>query len=258
MKKGLNVSTSSLDSRIGLLTQRNHPLLPFWLASIRSSRVGSLYILTDQKNWSTENDQLFQQRTNGYFSLQKHPQVTPLSETRDPFIPIYLTSDHNSTHCTDLIKDLKIDLLINCGTPRKLRAKTLSSTPIGVLNVHPGILPKYRGSSAVEWAIFNEDPVGNTAHFMNEEYDAGNIIMTREVNSSETQCYQDIRILVYEEGMRLMVEAIEKIFKEGLTSQNTRPQNDQEACVWPPIGRDDFNLVLEKAGSSEARHDGSH
>ena len=38
--------------------------------------------------------------------------------------------------------------------------KIIDSLKYGILNVHPGILPKYKGRTCVEWSIFNDDKVG--------------------------------------------------------------------------------------------------
>jgi len=51
---------------------------------------------------------------------------------------------------------------------------------IGTLNIHAGILPKYRGFDARRWAILDSGPVGCTVHFVDEGCDTGPIILTRE------------------------------------------------------------------------------
>jgi methionyl-tRNA formyltransferase len=69
------------------------------------------------------------------------------------------------------------DLLLVFGFNWRLPRKVLEMPRLGVLNIHPSALPKYRGPSPVLWAIRNGDPsMGVTVHRMNEEIDAGPIL----------------------------------------------------------------------------------
>ena len=183
--------------RVGLLTQTDHPLLPFWVNSIRNKYIGLLFIISDSQKFSEKNKALLRERTSGYFETEPiASDINALSINNDD-IPRYEVDNHNSEECIDLIKKLELDLLVNCGTPRKLKERVFNSVPIGTLNVHPGLLPKYRGSSAVEWSLFNGDEVGNTAHFMDDRYDGGNIIQKRVVDIQDLDSYTAVRTAVY-------------------------------------------------------------
>ena len=46
----------------------------------------------------------------------------------------------------------------------------------GTLNCHPGLLPRYRGCTCLEWALYEDEPVGATCHFVTPEIDAGDIV----------------------------------------------------------------------------------
>lgn len=85
-----------------------------------------------------------------------------------------------------------IDLLLNVDSPRKLSKMFLQIVGYDVLNVHAGVLPKYRGASCVEWAIFTNGPIGNTANFMVEDYDAGPIIAVEDYCFQIGSSYLDI------------------------------------------------------------------
>ena len=75
-------------------------------------------------------------------------------------------SNHNNSSLVKLVKSKKIDLLISCSSPRIIKDELLSAPKIGILNCHPGLLPYYRGCNCVEWALYNNDKVGNTCHLM--------------------------------------------------------------------------------------------
>ena len=68
--------------------------------------------------------------------------------------PIYFVENHNSQKTKELIQKFDINCLFNVGTPRKISEDLIKFVDHGILNVHPGVLPKYRGCSAVEWSLY--------------------------------------------------------------------------------------------------------
>jgi len=80
----------------------------------------------------------------------------------------------------ELFKVWKVDLIILAGYMRVL--KNPSSFPCPIINVHPSLLPKYKGLNVVERAMeAGETVTGCTVHYVNEELDGGEIIMQGEV-----------------------------------------------------------------------------
>ena len=79
-----------------------------------------------------------------------------------------------------LFKVWNVDLIILAGYMRVI--KNPSAFPAPIINVHPSLLPKYKGLHAVEQAMEAGDPVtGCTVHYVNEELDGGEVIMQSEV-----------------------------------------------------------------------------
>ena len=80
----------------------------------------------------------------------------------------------------ELFKVWRVDLIILAGYMRVI--KNPASFPCPIINVHPSLLPKYKGLHAVEQAMGSGDLVtGCTVHYVNEELDGGEIIMQGEV-----------------------------------------------------------------------------
>ena len=80
----------------------------------------------------------------------------------------------------ELFKAWRVDLIILAGYMRVI--KNPASFPCPIINVHPSLLPKYKGLHAVEQAMESGDLVsGCTVHYVNEELDGGEIIMQGEV-----------------------------------------------------------------------------
>ena len=80
----------------------------------------------------------------------------------------------------EMFKAWGVDLIILAGYMRVL--KKPSAFPAPIINVHPSLLPKYKGLNAVEQAMeAGEIETGCTVHYVNEELDGGEIIMQGEV-----------------------------------------------------------------------------
>lgn len=90
----------------------------------------------------------------------------------------------------DLYKDFvhekrndSIDLVVSCQYPF-LVPKSLLDTHICV-NIHYGILPGFAGCNPIYWQLMKGDEAGVTLHYMNEEFDTGEVIDTYKVDCSQ-------------------------------------------------------------------------
>ena len=80
----------------------------------------------------------------------------------------------------ELFKAWRVDLIILAGYMRVI--KNPAAFPAPMINIHPSLLPKYKGLNAVEQAMDSGDRVtGCTVHYVTEELDGGTIIKQQEV-----------------------------------------------------------------------------
>ena len=80
----------------------------------------------------------------------------------------------------ELFKAWRVDLIVLAGYMWVI--KNPSAFPAPIINVHPSLLPKYKGLHAVEQALDSGDDVsGCTVHYVNEELDGGEIILQGKV-----------------------------------------------------------------------------
>ena len=78
------------------------------------------------------------------------------------------------------IRDLNIDAAVVCSFNYKVPKVLMEATKDGFINVHPSMLPKYRGGNPYSRVIMNgETETGVTIHFMDEKFDTGDIIVQR-------------------------------------------------------------------------------
>jgi len=233
--------------QVGVLSTLTAPLLPRLLQALFESRIRGVCVLLDSKQQSEKDRRIWQERTEGAFA-----GGPSLHDFTSHGLAIYAVRSHNDEECIDLIKRLDLSLLINGGTPRKLNSGMLKSVPQGVINVHPGVLPKYRGASCVEWAIYNDERVGNTAHFMADGYDEGPIIQIESYDFSHVDTYRSIRVKTYRESIRLMAETVKKVLHQRLTPDDGQIQGAGE--LFPPIPDEKMEQVLIKVAAKSYRY----
>ena len=204
--------------QIGILSTLQNDLLPHYLQKLQFKKYLKIHVIfSDQSKKSIEKDKkIFFERTKGYFQNLK------LSDLKNENINYYFVNDHNSKSTLKLIKNKKLDFLFNGGVIKRIDTKILKSTK-GIVNIHPGILPYYRGCNCVEWAVLNGDIVGNTSHFMEKHYDSGPIIMKSKLNLKSCYSYENLRIKVYKNGINLCSKTFDflrkKNFKKKLVIQ---------------------------------------
>lgn len=163
------------------------------------------------------NRQIQEERTKGYFLW---PDFMDIEEYQ---VPVYFVRDHNGVLSQALLKELKPDVLINAGTPRKLEQHILDIPTRGVVSVHPGKLPDYRGSMAPEWAILKGDPVIMTCYFMTKFYDEGPIICTKRLEITKGDIWQKVRAKVLYATAQLMAEGLREVEVRDLRIDNLPP-----------------------------------
>ena len=93
-------------------------------------------------------------------------------------IPHCYIKSENEFEIVSLLQAWDVDLVILAGWMRIVSSKLLNAFPDKVINLHPSLLPKYKGLNVIERAM---EATGCTVHFVNEELDDGPIILQRPV-----------------------------------------------------------------------------
>ena len=95
-------------------------------------------------------------------------------------IPHCYVNSKDEDKMIELFKAWNVDLIVLAGYMRVI--KNPAAFPCPIINVHPSLLPKYKGLNVVERAMeAGEKETGCTVHYVNEELDGGEIIMQGEV-----------------------------------------------------------------------------
>ena len=114
-----------------------------------------------------------------------------------------------------LLKDLeinKINLICLAGFMIILSKNFIKKFNGKILNIHPSLLPKYKGLNTHERVIKNKDKFsGCTVHYVNSQLDAGKIIMQKKVKVSKKETPQSLKEKVLKQEHQIYPKAISKL-----------------------------------------------
>ncbi len=97
-------------------------------------------------------------------------------------IPHTYIKSKNEDLIIQVMKAWKVDYIVLAGWMRVISPKLINEFPRRIINLHPSLLPKYKGLHAIERALESGDEMtGVTVHYVNEELDGGEIILQEEV-----------------------------------------------------------------------------
>lgn len=190
--------------KIVLLAEFGGELSLEYLKGILKNRINldSIIIIGDKYN--EHRKQLVLKRTKGAY---RFPCLIEL--LAGSIIPCYFVDEVNSPWTEEVFKRLKPDLVVSGCT--KLIKRPLWRIPTyGMLNCHSGLIQKYRGSSCVEWAIYNDEPVGASCHLIDESIDAGPLVYQATLNIKEGDEYHLIRARMIQHQAIVMLKGVEK------------------------------------------------
>lgn len=241
--------------RFGFLSTVDSLLLPHLINNALDNGLENIYVILDSKNISEKDKIIWQRRTNNNFGDFSTFNKS-LFNLKNLNVPFYFVENHNSEESIKLYKKLQLNCLFNAGTPRKI-CKTLldpNIIPEGVINIHPGKLPEYRGCSCVEWAIINDDPIYNTVHYMDVEYDTGPVIKTEQYEFKANSSYVDIRTKIYLEGCKLSISVLRGIQNKLYSKNVASIQDDNNAKFWQPIPIDIEEKCIKKANNHNYKY----
>ena len=106
----------------------------------------------------------------------------------------------------------RVDYIVLAGYMRILSKGFVKSFPNRIINVHPSLLPKYKGLHAVEQAMNSSDKVtGCTVHYVNNDLDGGEIIKQAEVPILETDTVEILTKRIQQEEYRILPEVIDML-----------------------------------------------
>lgn len=132
-------------------------------------------------------------------------------------IPV-LAFDHNpekpwlfadESRVVDALQPFKSDLLISASFGQKIPGQITHRAPLGGLNIHPSLLPRWRGADPVPWAILSGDhQTGVTVVTLSDDFDSGTIIAQKKIPIMDHDTTDPLRAKLFALGADLLAETL--------------------------------------------------
>lgn len=140
----------------------------------------------------------------------------------------------------EAVQRLEPDLLVCAAYGRIFGPKFMALFPQGGINVHPSLLPRFRGPTPIQATILAGDPeAGVTVQYLAPELDSGDILAQEAVSLTGTESYPDLEERLAALGGELLREVILDL--EARTAA-PRPQNHDQAVYCPKIKKEDGKI----------------
>ncbi|MFV0485128.1 MAG: methionyl-tRNA formyltransferase [Candidatus Saccharimonadales bacterium] len=183
--------------------------------------------------------------------------VLPSENTKKPLkitevaakhgVPVFYT--RNSAEILELIEEKKPDVGVLASFGKIIPQAVIEAFPYGILNIHPSLLPKYRGTTPIESAILNGDKeTGVSVMQLAKEMDAGPIFAQKEVTLSGTETKQEL----YEELASIGAELLSGVLKNVVKNTATpKIQGESHATFTKMLFKKDGRIDPEKHSAAE-------
>lgn len=127
-------------------------------------------------------------------------------------VPIFVEKNINSGEFIKKMSNLYPDLFISVFLNQIFKSELLSTPKIGTWNIHPALLPSYKGLSPVFWVLKNgEKKTGITIHWVTDKIDSGEILTQREVTIRPNDTEFSLYFRCVNEGVPILRTAIEDL-----------------------------------------------
>jgi methionyl-tRNA formyltransferase len=124
-------------------------------------------------------------------------------------LPIIQTPNVKDIDFLQRLLTLAPDLVIVAAFGQILPQSVLSSPPDGCINIHPSLLPKYRGAAPINWAIIHgEEKTGVTVMKMDEGMDSGDILLQEETPIDENENFGELHDRLAKMGAKLLLKTL--------------------------------------------------
>lgn len=151
----------------------------------------------------------------------------------------------------DTLKDINPDVICVVAYGKIIPKEILEIPKYGCVNVHPSLLPQYRGSAPIQWAILNGDKeTGVTTMYLDEGMDSGDIILQTKTLIDKDETSGELWDRLSKIGAELLVETLEKI--ENKTAP--RIKQPKEFTLAPMIEKSQAKIDWESKTAQEIKN----
>ncbi|MBN2197833.1 methionyl-tRNA formyltransferase [Candidatus Wolfebacteria bacterium] len=171
-------------------------------------------------------------------------------------LPIFQPVD--KTEMFELLEKLQPDLGIVAAFGMILPEKILNIPKYGFINIHPSLLPRWRGATPIQNTIlYGDEKTGVTLYLMDEKTDHGPIIAQQELNNYESEIvnYKDLSQKLAELGGNLLIKTLPKFLNNEITllpQEETKAINTKKILIEDAFIKLSDLEIAQKQGGEKA------
>ena len=151
----------------------------------------------------------------------------------------------------DIIKSINPDVICVVAYGKIIPKEILDIPKYGCINVHPSLLPKYRGPAPIQWAILNGDTkTGVSTMYLDEGMDSGDIILQEETAINKDETSGELWSRLSKVGASLLVKTLEQIEK----GEAPRKKQGNEFVLAPMLEKEMSKINWEEKSAEEIKN----
>lgn len=160
-------------------------------------------------------------------SRRRYPGIGEIVNVA-PLTTDIVVSEHPNRWAA-IVGSMRPDVIISSSFPWRIPQAVLDAPRYGAFNLHPSLLPKYRGTATPFWTLLNgERATGLTAHRMVADFDAGPILSQVEIEIAEDDDVNAVMRAIIMRGPEVIVTAIQRL----VAGDPGDPQDESQATYF--------------------------
>jgi methionyl-tRNA formyltransferase len=153
-------------------------------------------------------------------------------------IPVHQPERLRRPEVVEQLRAMKPDAMVVVGYGQIIPQSILDIPPLGIINVHASLLPKYRGAAPIQWAIARgESRTGVTTMRIDAGLDTGGMLLKWETEIGPNETAVELGARLAPAGADLLVETL-----ANLSSITPQPQDPAQATLAPILKREDGHV----------------
>lgn len=156
---------------------------------------------------------------------------------------LVISSQQFSNKTIEQLQNLHLDLFVVAAYGHLVPKNVLDLPKYGALNIHPSLLPKYRGPSPIQTAILNGDKMSGISIIkMDEKLDHGPIVAQKEMPLSDIDTFESLHVKMFNEAASLLPNIITHFVKGEMTPKE---QDHEKATYCKHITKQDGYFPID-------------
>ena len=177
-------------------------------------------------------------RPQGHGKIVAPPPVKVLAQKLG--IPVFQPERVRSEESLATFRDMAPELVVLSAFGQLLPPEIIHAHRLGCLNIHPSLLPRYRGAAPLRWALIQgEEKTGVTIMQMDEGLDSGAILLQQETLIGPEETYGELHDRLAKTGADLLLTALAMLRDATLLP---RPQDPRLVTLAPRLSHEDSQI----------------